>query len=61
MGVIRVQAKTITYAISRKGAVSRVAEFAQGVVTGNAPSVNKLRELTEQEIMTWRESNKLVQ
>jgi len=61
IGVIKVEAKTITYAISRKGAVSRVAEFAQGVVTGNAPSVNKLRELTEQEIITWRESNRLVQ
>jgi general stress protein 26 len=61
IGVIKVEAKTATYAIVRKNAVSRAAEMAQGVVTGKAPAVNKLRELTEQEIETWRASNKLVQ
>jgi len=61
IGVIRVTAKTATYAITRKNAVSRGIEMAQGVVTGKAPAVNKLRELTEQEIETWRSSNKMVQ
>lgn len=41
--------------------MGRAAEMAQGVVTGSAPAVNKLRELTEQEIVTWRSSNKMVQ
>jgi len=61
IGVIRVSAKTATYAVSRKNAIGRVAEVAQGVVTGNAPAVNKLREISEQEIETWRSSSKMVQ
>ena len=36
-------------------------EMAQGVVTGKAPAVNKLREISEQEIQTWRSSNEMVQ
>ncbi|PMD21383.1 hypothetical protein NA56DRAFT_748848 [Hyaloscypha hepaticicola] len=61
IGVIRVTTKTATYAITRKNALSRGVEMAQGVVTGKAPAVNKLRELSEQEIETWRSSNKMVQ
>lgn len=61
IGIIRVLAKTATYAVVRKNAVSRAAEMAQGVVTGKAPAVNKLRELSEQEVETWRSSNKMVQ
>lgn len=61
IGVIRVEAKTATYAVSRKNIVGRAAELAQGVVTGSAPAVNKLREITEQEIVTWRSSKKMVQ
>lgn len=61
IGVIRVQAKTATYAITRKNAISRAAEMAQSVVTGKAPAVSKLREVREQEVGTWRSSNKMVQ
>lgn len=61
IGVIRVDTKTATYAVSRKNVVGRVAEIAQGVVTGSAAAVNKLREITEQEITTWRTSKKMVQ
>jgi len=61
IGIIRVTAKTATYAITRKNAVSRGIEMAQGVVTGKAPAVNKLREISEQEIETWRSSRKMVQ
>jgi general stress protein 26 len=61
LGVIKVETKCATYAIVRKNAVSRAADIAQGVVTGKAPSVNKLREISEQEIETWRSSNKMVQ
>lgn len=61
IGVIRVETKSATYAISRKNAVSRVAELAQGVVTGNAPAVNKLRELTKQDVATWKSSQQMVQ
>jgi general stress protein 26 len=61
IGVIRVETKTATYAVSRKNVVGRVAEVAQGIVTGNTAAVNKLREITEQEVITWRSSKKMVQ
>jgi len=60
IGIIKVQTKTATYAVVRKGAISRSVEMAKGVVTGKAASVNKLREISEQEIATWRSSNKMV-
>jgi hypothetical protein len=61
IGIIKVQAKTATYAISRKSALGRAAGIAQGIVTGNVPAVNKLRHLSEEDILTWRRSNKMVQ
>jgi hypothetical protein len=38
---------------------ARAMEVAQGVVTGSSPAVNKLRELSEQEIETWGSSNRM--
>jgi hypothetical protein len=61
IGVIKVQAKTATYAISRKNALGRAVGMAQGIVTGNVAAVNKLRELSEEDIITWRASNTMVQ
>lgn len=61
IGIIKVRAKMATYAISRKNALGRAAGVAQGIVTGNVPAVNKLRQLSEEEISTWRRSNKMVQ
>lgn len=61
IGIIRVKANTVTYAVVRKNLMGRAAEMAQGVVTGKAPAVNKLRELSEQEIETWRSSKRMVQ
>ena len=60
IGVIRAEAKTTSYAVVRRNAISRAAEMAQGVVTGKAPAINKLRELSEQEIETWRSGNEMV-
>ncbi|KAL2060951.1 hypothetical protein VTL71DRAFT_9003 [Oculimacula yallundae] len=60
IGVIRVKASTATYAVVRKNALGRAAEMAQGVITGKAPAVNKLREISEQEVATWRSSNEMV-
>jgi len=61
IGVIRVEAKTATYAVARQAtAAGGMVEMAKGVVTGSAPKVNKLREISEQEILTWRSSNKMV-
>jgi hypothetical protein len=61
VGIIRVQAKSATYSISRKNAFSKAVEVAQGTVTGSVPSINKIRELSEKDIMTWRASNEMVQ
>jgi len=60
IGVIRVKTITATYAVVRKSAITRGVEIAQGIVTGKTAQVNKLRELTEQEIETWRSSSKMV-
>ncbi|KAH8597174.1 hypothetical protein B0O99DRAFT_592921 [Bisporella sp. PMI_857] len=61
IGIIKVETKTATYAVVRKNAVSRGVEIAQGVVTGKTASVNKLREISEQEVATWRSSAKMVE
>lgn len=51
IGIIRVQTKSATYSISRKNALTKAAGVAQGVVAGKVPAVNKLRELSQQEVI----------
>ncbi|KAI4094455.1 MAG: hypothetical protein LQ344_002204 [Seirophora lacunosa] len=50
IGVIKITAQTATYAISEGNFVSRQFQVAKGTVTGQAPNVNKLREITEEEL-----------
>ncbi|KAL8798352.1 MAG: hypothetical protein Q9200_007791 [Gallowayella weberi] len=50
IAVIKVSAKTATYAITSKTMLGRGVEVAKGTITGSAPSVNKLRELSEDEL-----------
>ena len=50
IGIIKVTAKTATYAIAVSNMMGRAAEIVKGVATGSAPKVNKLRELTEEEL-----------
>ncbi|KAL8914768.1 MAG: hypothetical protein Q9171_000604 [Xanthocarpia ochracea] len=54
IGVIKVFAKTATYAIATKTMLGRGMEIAKGTVTGSVPNVNKLRELSEDELEEWR-------
>ncbi|CAD6452890.1 f1ed632d-f51e-44d8-83b7-e96f782cd7a4 [Sclerotinia trifoliorum] len=61
IGIIKVDAKTATYAIVRKGLLARGAEVAQAAITGKTASVNKLREISEEEIQKWRTSLGMVQ
>ncbi|KAJ8061851.1 hypothetical protein OCU04_009643 [Sclerotinia nivalis] len=61
IGIIKVDAKTATYAIVRKSLLARGVEVAQGAITGKTASVNKLREISEEEIQTWRTSLGMVQ
>ncbi|KAH6685750.1 pyridoxamine 5'-phosphate oxidase [Plectosphaerella plurivora] len=57
IGVIRVKAKSITYAINNRNVIGRIAQVAEGVVTGSPAQVNKLREISPSEIQQWRSTN----
>ncbi|KLU87071.1 hypothetical protein MAPG_06076 [Magnaporthiopsis poae ATCC 64411] len=57
IGIIRVRTNTATYSISNKNFISRAADVAQGAVTGKAPTIQKLREISEGEIELWRKAN----
>lgn len=41
---------TAIYAISHRTAVGRGVEIAKGMVTGEAPNVQKLREISQEEL-----------
>lgn len=53
--------QTATYALARGTKAGGVLEMAKGVVSGSAPKVNKLREISEGEVGTWRTSRAMVQ
>lgn len=48
--MIKVKAVTATYAIATGTALGRGADIVKGAITGSAPKVNKLREITEGEL-----------
>lgn len=50
IGVIKVKAVTATYALNLGTLLGRGAEVVKGVITGSAPKVNKLREISEEEL-----------
>ncbi|KAH8199162.1 hypothetical protein TruAng_006693 [Truncatella angustata] len=54
IGVIRVKIDTATYAITDKTFIGYAVEVAKGAVTGEAASVNKLREISSTEVQQWR-------
>ncbi|KFA60514.1 hypothetical protein S40285_07880 [Stachybotrys chlorohalonatus IBT 40285] len=57
IGIIRVKTTTAVYAITGKNILGRVAEIAQGAVTGQPASVNKLREISDSEVKEWRSTH----
>lgn len=57
IGIIRVKMITAHYSISSKNLLERVAEVAQGTMTGKLAQVNKLREISEDDVKSWRASN----
>jgi len=57
IGIIRVKMTTSHYSISSKNIVSRVAEVAQGTITGKPAETNRLREISEEEVSKWRVSH----
>lgn len=57
IGIIRVKMTTAHYSISKKNYVAQMAEVAQGTITGKPASVNRLREISEEEVKKWRETH----
>jgi len=54
IGVIIVKATTATYMVSKVSMVTKAYELAKGMVTGEAPQVNTLREVSETELEQGR-------
>lgn len=50
IGVIRVEAKTATYALASGSSLGRGVAMVKGAITGEAPKVTDLRELGEEEV-----------
>lgn len=50
VAVIEVKSKSMQYATSRKNIVSSTFDVAKGVVTGEAPAINKLRHISDSEL-----------
>ncbi|KAI1086488.1 putative BLI-3 blue-light-inducible Bli-3 protein [Rostrohypoxylon terebratum] len=57
IGIIRVKISTATYSVSDLTFLGFATEVAKGSVTGQPASVNKLREIGEIEIQSWRASH----
>lgn len=57
IGIIRVKMRTAHYSISSKTIIGKMAEIAQGTVTGKPTAVNKIREISEAEVSQWRSSH----
>lgn len=54
IGIIRVKASTAQYALSKKTQIGGLIELAKGIATGESPSINKLRHISESEIQQWK-------
>lgn len=54
IGIIRVKMETATYSLVAKNILSRSIEVVQGALTGKPAAINKLREISESEVSTWR-------
>ena len=54
VGLIKIESKTASYSTSRKNIVASAIEVAKGIVTGEAPEVNKLRHISESELSQAR-------
>lgn len=50
IGVIRVEAKSAVHVLPRKGLVGRAVETGKAVAKGDVPTINKIRELSTEEL-----------
>lgn len=58
IGLIKVKAETIQYAVSRKNMITSTIDIVKGAVTGEVPAVNKLRHLSTEEIQQCKLSSR---
>lgn len=56
IGIIKIEAKTATYAISSRTLLGRATQVAKGTLTGQPADVNKLREISEDELSQCKSS-----
>ena len=54
IGVIKVKVVTATYALAKGSLVGRGLDIAKGVVTGSAPNIHNLREISTTEVETCK-------
>lgn len=54
IGMILVRMVSATYMLTAKNIFSRAAEIATSAVTGKPAEVNRLREISEADVQTWR-------
>lgn len=54
IGMILVRMVSATYMLTAKNIFSRAAEIATSAVTGKPAEVNRLREISEVDVQTWR-------
>ncbi|GLA48291.1 hypothetical protein AnigIFM63604_003436 [Aspergillus niger] len=57
IGVIKLEAKTAVYAVSRKGVIGRAVETVKSVARGDVPAVNSIREVGRGEFDEWRRTH----
>ncbi|QKX61776.1 uncharacterized protein TRUGW13939_08932 [Talaromyces rugulosus] len=58
IGVIKVEAKSVVHVLPRKGLVGRAVDAGKAIAKGDVPPINKIRELSTEELANWRQSHK---
>ncbi|KAH8699128.1 blue light-inducible protein Bli-3 [Talaromyces proteolyticus] len=58
IGVIRVEAKSAIHVFPRKGLVGRAVDTGKAIAKGEVPQINKIRELSTDELAQWRNTHK---
>lgn len=54
IGIIRLDAKMVTYTVSTKGMLKRATETVKGATSGEVPDIKSIRELTGAELEECR-------
>ena len=54
IGIIRAKMATAVYSVGNSNALSQAIQVTESTVTGKPPQVNKLREISEDEVESWR-------